>query len=82
MMSPVWFFMCHEKGRRSIWEKSESRMFFTSVSEPFVLLTRKRYCDPTRKSATNTTAHAIIHMCFPRYSKPPKRATISMTAGE
>ena len=43
MISPVRFFICQEKGRRWMWENSWSRMDLTSVSDAFVLYTRKVY---------------------------------------
>ena len=43
MISPVRLAMCQEKGSRSMWENSWSRMVFTMVSAALVLLTRKEY---------------------------------------
>ena len=41
MMSPVWCFVCQEKGRRSICRKSASRIVLVRRSAARVLLTRK-----------------------------------------
>ena len=80
-MSPVLFCICHENGSFSMCLKRLSRIVLTSVSEPFVLKTRKVYCEPTLKSETTITARAGIHRFAARYPRPPA-ASVRIFAAE
>ena len=81
IISPVWLLMCHWKGSRSIWPKSVSRMFLTSVSLARTLETRNAYRATAQIPATISTASAMIHIRPRSASAPPREAIRFRTAG-